>query len=136
METVQQDKSTGCIFAELHSTGNSRVSVKEVMSREREQILKKRRKLKNQYGELFDLVAALLFKHDPVDINFQTNTDEYEPEVVTILPRLSGCQSSKEVRHIVYEEFVNWFDEDIAGTEERYEPIAAEIWDLLQKQGR
>ena len=105
------------------------------MFREREQILEERRKLKNQYGELFDLVAALLFKHDPVDINFKTNTDEYEPEVGTILPRLSGCQSSKEVRYVVYEEFRNWFDDDIAGTEDRYELIAAEIWDLLQKHG-
>ena len=104
-----------------------------VTSRTREQILEERRRLKAEYGELFDLTAALLFRHDPIGINFETNTDEYEPEVGTILPRLRGCQSEEQVRRVVQEEFVRWFGADIAGRQEQYAQIAAELWQLYRK---
>ena len=68
------------------------------MPRTREEILEERRTLKAEYGELFDSVAALLFRHDSVGINFETNPDEYHAEAGTILPRLRGCQSDEEVR--------------------------------------
>jgi hypothetical protein len=35
--------------------------------------------------------SELLFRHDPVGINFEVNTDEYEPKAGTILPRLHAC---------------------------------------------
>ena len=54
----------------------------------REQILEERRQLKAEYGALFDSITALLFRHDPIGINFEDNVDEYEPETGTILPRL------------------------------------------------
>jgi hypothetical protein len=103
------------------------------MTRNRKQIIEERRKLKKQYGELFDLVTALLFKHDPVGINFEDNIDEYEPEAGTILPNLRSCHSVEEVQHMVHGEFVRWFDDGIAGPEENYRLIADEIWDLWQK---
>src|ERR1700722_5328594 len=78
------------------------------MARTREEILEARRRLKEEYGQLFESVAALLFRHDPVGINFDTNTDEYEPEVGSILPRLRTCNSADEARGVVYEEFVRW----------------------------
>jgi hypothetical protein len=100
------------------------------MPRTREEILEERRRLKAEYGELFDSVAALLFRHDPAGINFEINPDEYETETGTILPRLRGCQSEDEVRRIIHEEFVRWFDAAIAGPEERYATIASEVWQL------
>ena len=100
---------------------------------ERERILEERRRLKAEYRELFEVVSALLFRHDPVDINFESNTDEYEPEVGTILPRLKGCQSPEDVRRVVHEEFVRWFDAPIAGAQERYASIASEIWEHWQR---
>jgi len=96
----------------------------------REEILEERRRLKAEYRELFDSVAGLLFRHDPVGINFKVNTDEYETETGTILPRLRGCQSEGEVRRIIHEEFVRWFDAATAGPEERYATIASEVWQL------
>jgi hypothetical protein len=104
------------------------------MSREREQILAKRQRLKAEYGKLFDQVAALLFRHDPVGINFNSNTDEYEPEVGTILPRLKDCNSADGVRQVVHEEFVRWFGADSAGSEQNYAIISEEIWQLWQKR--
>jgi hypothetical protein len=100
------------------------------MPRTREEIFEERRQLKAEYGELFDSVAALLFRHDPVGINFEINADEYRSEAGTILPRLRGCQSEGEVRQVIHEEFVRWFDADTAGPEERYAEIASEVWKL------
>jgi hypothetical protein len=104
------------------------------MAKTQDEILQERRQLKAEYGELFDSVAALLFRHDPVGINFGENTDEYEPEARTILPRLHGCTSVDDVLTIVHEEFVRWFDTGNAGPQERYAGIAAEVWELWQRR--
>lgn len=103
------------------------------MSRTPEEIRADRRLLKAQHAELFDLVSALLFRHDPMRLNFELNTDEYEIEVGTILPRLRDCRSAADTRHVVHQEFVRWFG-STAGREERYSEIASEIWLLWQKK--
>jgi hypothetical protein len=88
------------------------------------------------YGELFDKVAALLFRLDPIGINFDDNDDEYEPEAGTILPRLKACKSPDDALGVVHEEFVRWFGVGTAGPRGRYELIASEIWQLWQQSGR
>jgi hypothetical protein len=95
--------------------------------------LEERRRLRAESGNLFDDVAALLFRHDPVGINFDKNTDEYEPEAGTILPRLRYCESERDVRRVLHEEFVRWFDAGTAGPEERYTDVASEIWHLWKQ---
>jgi hypothetical protein len=63
------------------------------MTRRREEILEGSRQLRAEYGEVFDAVAALLFREDPIGVSFDNpNTDEYEAEAGTIPPRLSGCR--------------------------------------------
>jgi len=57
-----------------------------IMNAEREPIEK-------SYPRLFDTMAEILFRHDPLGINFEHNTDEYPPEVGTILPRLESATS-------------------------------------------
>jgi hypothetical protein len=106
------------------------------MPRTREQILEERRRLKDEYGELFDAVSALLYRHDPIGIAFDNeNSDEYDPETGTILPRLRNCESATDVQRVVHDEFVRWFDAGNAGSEERYAVIASEIWDLCRSRG-
>jgi hypothetical protein len=103
------------------------------MARTREEILEERRKLKAEYDKLFNSVTALLFRHDPIGIAFDNdNTDEYDPETGTILPRLKGCESATDALRVVHEEFVRWFDEDTAGPQDRYVQIASEIWEVWQ----
>src|SRR5450631_3026061 len=102
------------------------------MTRTREEILEERRQLREKYGELFDSTAALLFRHDPIGVNFENNADEYEPEAGTILQRLRGCRSVDDARRIVHEEFVRWFEAGTAGPEEHYSAIASDIWQLWQ----
>ena len=61
--------------------------------------------------------------------------DEYEPEVSTIIPRLKDANSAEDVRRIVHEEFLHWFDgEDTAGPESAYSRIAQDIWTTFMAQ--
>ncbi len=92
------------------------------MPREREQV-------KKQYGLLFDTVTARLFQNDPMGINFGDNTDEYEPETGTILPRLPSATSVEDVQTIVYEEFCRWFGQVEAGPREAYGDVSVKIWE-------
>jgi hypothetical protein len=85
--------------------------------------------VKRQYGKLVASISEALFKADPAGINFETNTDEYEPEATTIIPRLRTAQSAEDVQNIVYEEFLYWFG-GTAGTKDNYAAVAAEIWVL------
>jgi hypothetical protein len=87
----------------------------------------RREALRTEYGELYARVSAILFEEDPIRINFTSNTDEYEPEVDTILPRLARCVTVEDVRAVVHEEFVRWFNTSIAGAPERYTRIAERI---------
>jgi hypothetical protein len=89
-----------------------------------------RQALKIRYGKLYISVSEILFKADPIGINFEFNTDEYEPEVDTIIPRLFSGMSASDVQTIVYEEFCRWFDPDTAGTRDGYEAVSLEIWNL------
>ena len=98
------------------------------MTTERERTQAERRALRSEYGELYDRVSRILFKRDPIGINFEDNTDEYEPEVDTILPRLRSCASAEDVQRVVHEEFCRWFDADQAGPLESYEGIGRDIW--------
>lgn len=77
--------------------------------------------------DVFDL-EALLFRHDPVGIAFEDNTDEYRPEAETITLRRHEVHSVDALRTMIHEEFVRWFDPQIAGPESRYTPIAKELW--------
>ena len=106
------------------------------MTSKREKIQAERRALRREYGELYDHVSQLLFNWDPIGINFEVNTDEYEPEVSTILPRLRSCTSAEDVQRVVHEEFCRWFDADMAGPLEKYERIGHDIWNILTKYRR
>lgn len=85
-----------------------------------DEIRQKRADLKRAYGEAYARLSDILFSEDPIGINFVENTDEYEPEVGTILPRLRDTRSADDVRQIVHEEFVKWFDASTSGPPEKY----------------
>ena len=97
------------------------------MATTRNEILENRRRLRAEYGRLFDSLAALLYRHDPIGINFEDNADEYELEARTILAKLRSCHSADDVLQVVYAEFVRWFDRGTAGPPEHYEKVASEV---------
>ena len=90
------------------------------MARTHEQILEERRRLRREYGDLFETIAGFLLRADPVGISFDNeNRDEYDRKVGTILPRLKACKSAEDVLRVVHEEFVHWFEPSqrrLAGT--------------------
>ncbi len=92
-----------------------------------------RQKVQEQYGNLFNTLSDIIFRHDPIGINFEDNTDEYDPEVGTILPRLKNAHSEAETLIIIHEEFGRWFGEDIAGSQDKYQDLAVEIWSVWQQ---
>ena len=94
----------------------------------------RRSHVKRKYPHLFNEASALLFRFDPIGINFEDNTDEYDPEVGTILPRLPNCYSSTDARRVIFEEFCKWFGPETAGEEMKYDAIAAELWQLWSAQ--
>jgi hypothetical protein len=106
------------------------------MARTREQIHEDRRRLRAEYGDLFDKVAAVLFRLDPIGINFDDNQDEYEPEAGTILPRLKTCASPEDALRVVHEEFCRWFGADTAGGRQHYQEIANGVWELWLRRAQ
>lgn len=100
------------------------------MSTEREKILEERAALERRYGELFAEVSAVLFEIDPMGINFESNTDEYEPEAGTIIPRLGQASTVQDVEALIHEEFCHWFGAGVAGPRERYRTASARIWEV------
>jgi hypothetical protein len=90
---------------------------------------RQRKELKQRYAVAYERVSDILFTGRPVAINFEDNTDEYTPDVDTILPRLRDCRSADDVRRIVHEELVKWFDVVTAGPPEKYQTVAKRIWE-------
>ena len=92
-----------------------------------------RSEVKKRYGELFAEVSAILYRHDPIGIASGAPSDEYDPEVGTILPRLKECRSEQDAQNVVFEEFGRWFGEDIAGARELYAKPSLEIWQAWKR---
>ena len=92
---------------------------------------RERQQLKATYQVLFAQVNHIIHQHDPIGIAFVAE-DEYAPEVGSILPRLKEAHRVDDVRRIIYEEFTSWFGAS-SGTEDRYQPLAVDIWDLWQR---
>ena len=105
------------------------------MSAEIEEARRSRRELLQGRGAVVSAVEALLFRHDPIGINFGHNTDEYRPEAETVTIRLPEANSPRDVMRIVHEEFVHWFGASIAGPRDRYAEIADRVWAVWQRAG-
>ena len=90
--------------------------------------MEKRKVVRREYTALFDTLSKLLFDADPIGINLESNTDEYEPEVGTIIPRLKEANNEEDVLRIIHEEFCRWFDVKTAGPIDAYREVAAQAW--------
>jgi hypothetical protein len=83
--------------------------------------------------DLVDAVSQILFRADPVGINFETNTDEYDAEAETIVIGLPSTRGPDDVKALTHEAFVHWFGAQTAGPIERYAAVALEIWNLWRR---
>jgi hypothetical protein len=84
------------------------------------------------YEILVAAVERAINQADPVGLlRIGAPSDEYTPEVGTVLPRLTSAKRRENVAAVLHEEFVRWFGADIAGPRERYDTPARLIWDAL-----
>jgi hypothetical protein len=81
---------------------------------------------RQQYLRLHRGLSELLYRHDPVGLAAAgAPNGEYEAEAGTIIPRLKDANSSDDVRRIVHQEFLRWFNNpQTAGPESAYNGIA------------
>lgn len=101
------------------------------LSKRAQQARKNLPAVKAEFSPLFNEVSAILFRLDPMGLNYGFNTDEYEAEVGTILPRLKECRSARDVQKVVYEEFERWFG--ISGKPEKYRLASQDIWSAWRR---
>lgn len=72
-------------------------------------------------------LSAILFEFDPMGLDHQTDTDEYDSEARTILARLREDDDVQDLESIVHDEFCRWFGVEDAGPSSAYGPVAAAI---------
>lgn len=98
-----------------------------------------RDRLRERYHTARGRLLELLAQVDPIGLVLDESSDEYAPEVGTILPRLVHCACELDVLDVVYGEFVAWFGADVAGSRRRYALAAERVWvevvPLLQPHG-
>jgi len=58
-------------------------------------------------------------------------SDEYAPEIGTIIPLLANAHRLDDVTAVLHGEFLRWFGEGTAGRRQAYEAPARQIWDAL-----
>lgn len=76
---------------------------------------------------LVDELTAVLFEADPIGLNFDTNTDEYAAEAQSIALRLPEVSDLDQLRELVHQEFVRWFDADLAGSPSMYTALTQKV---------
>lgn len=92
---------------------------------------KRQESLQARHGALYAAVSQLRREADPIRlIAIGAPDDEYGIEVSTILPRLHEAESAADAQRIMHEEFVHWFDADIAGPITHYAEVAEKIWEV------
>ena len=82
-----------------------------------------------RYESLVAAVTAIINATDPIGLlKLGAPSDEYSPEIGTIVPRVAKARTSDDVRLILHEEFEHWFGAGSAGPEEGYQAPAVAIW--------
>jgi hypothetical protein len=78
------------------------------------------------YGVLFSEISRILFKYDPIDINFGDNTDEYDPEAHDIIGMLQN-NGGMTTPAICKKVFSKWFSPSLARGFSDYSNMGKEI---------
>jgi hypothetical protein len=86
-----------------------------------------REALSAEYADAFSRLAQILFEEDPMGLNFEDNTDEYDAEAGTILPRLRHCTTVADIQALLYAEFLRWFGAETVAPPERYRRAAERV---------
>jgi len=80
--------------------------------------------------EKYELLKKIISKEDPIgliDFEIAESLDEYDPELKEIFKREISVLDSKELGQWIYQVFVEFFNEELAGGKEKYNRIANEF---------
>ena len=82
-----------------------------------------------------DKISAILFKHDPVNLDFVDNTDEYDSEARMILEQIHIASDVDELEKIIIKIFITMFNDDriVDRSKADWKKTAEEIWDVNQE---
>jgi hypothetical protein len=84
------------------------------------------------YQALVAAVERAINETDPIGLlEIGAPSDEYAPEIGTIVPRLATVERLDDVVAVLHEEFIRWFGDDTAGPQRVYEAPARRIWDAV-----
>jgi len=86
-----------------------------------------------QYDKLRTDFSAIMFRHDPVGINYDVNPDEYDLEAERIVPQLRTLATEKELLYVVRNVVREMFG-SISGTPEQYEAMTHDLWQRWQQE--
>jgi Cysteine-rich CPCC len=92
------------------------------------------RTLHHTYGGLNAELLWIFVHHDPMRIRELENKyapHTYVSQVEGILPQLQGTRSSRDVRHLLRQEFLRWFVEPVVGEEDQFTRLAEDVWAAL-----
>jgi hypothetical protein len=85
-----------------------------------------------RYQALVAAVERAVNEADPIGLlEIGAPTDEYSPEIGTIVPRIANAQQPDDVTDVLHEEFLRWFGAGTAGPRDAYGAPARRIWDAL-----
>lgn len=79
-------------------------------------------------------ISAILFEADPLEVNYEINTDEYDGEAEDIAQGLTQVTDVGSVRELVHACFVRWSSPESAGPASRFDEMAEQIWAVWQRQ--
>ena len=81
-----------------------------------------------RYQALVAAVERAIREADPIGlVEGGAPSDEYAPEIGTILPRLASAHQADDVTGVLHEEFLRWFGDGPAGPRRAYEAPARRI---------
>jgi hypothetical protein len=80
-------------------------------------------------------IRRILNKYDPVGLIMDDlNPDEYDPEINKILEALDSNMTENDLAEEIYNIFVEFFDDKIAGNKDIYKKVAKEVLEIFVKK--
>jgi hypothetical protein len=120
IETLEPASAAAALAAQGQRRRNDPLSLSRLMD-EAEALRK--------YEALVAAVKSAIDAADPVGLlRLGSPSEEYEPELGTIVPRVAKAVDLAAVRRIVHAEFSRWFDHECAGPPTAYSALAERIW--------
>ena len=89
--------------------------------------------LQKEYGRFYRGVSDILFRHNPMELDGNRNTGQYDPEVDLLLSRIREAEDLNTLGALLFEVFLTDFGEENCGSRERFDVAAAEIWKAYER---